>query len=63
MYANISDTLLDQKSPVQRKEGFIQWHTQLITQETDNEDNRLNWPKDRFSQEEKKRKNIYISIN
>ena len=26
-YANISDTLFDQKSPVHREAGFLRWHT------------------------------------
>ena len=28
MYANVSDTLFNQKSPVYPEAGFLQWHTQ-----------------------------------
>ena len=34
-YANLSDVILDQKSPVHRDAGFPGWHTQTLTRLTD----------------------------
>ena len=54
-YASISDMLFDQKSPVHREAGFPNVDRQTDIQVKDVAAYRLNWPRDRFSENHAKR--------